>query len=107
VSTDGRVVAFVSLARLTAADDNTSEDIYVLERATGTISLESARPDGRASDGSSQHPRLNGDGRFLVFSTLAGGPVGSRGEGAGPQVLRRDRTTGVTTLVSHTPAGAP
>ena len=38
VSTDGRVVAFVSLARLTAADDNTAEDIYVLDRATGAIS---------------------------------------------------------------------
>ena len=107
VSTDGRVVAFVSLARLTAADDNTAEDIYVLERATGTISLESASSSGRASDGSSQHPRLSGDGRFLVFSTVATSLVGSQGEAVNAQVLRRDRTTGVMTLVSHTPAGAP
>ena len=33
--------------------------------------------------------------------------MGARGEDAHPQVLRRDRTTGVTTLVSRTPAGAP
>ena len=77
VSTDGRVVAFVSLARLTTVDDNTAEDIYVLERASGAISLESARSSGRASDGSSQHPRLSGDGRFLVFSTVAAGLIGS------------------------------
>jgi Tol biopolymer transport system component len=107
VSADGRVVAFVSLARLAAGDDNTAEDVYVLERATGTISLESARGNGRASDGSSQHPRLSGDGRFLVFSTVATNLVGSRGQGIDTQVLRRDRTTGVTTLVSRTPAGAP
>ena len=81
VSTDGRVVAFVSLARLTAADDNTAEDIYVLDRATGAISLESVPPTGRASDGSSQHPRLSGDGRFLVFSTVATSLTGLDGRG--------------------------
>ena len=107
VSTDGRVVAFVSLARLSTVDDNTAEDIYVLERATGAISLESARSSGRASDGSSLHPRLSGDGRFLVFSTVATSLVGAKGEGVDAQVLRRDRTTGITTLVSRTPAGAP
>jgi len=107
VSTDGRVVAFVSLARLTAADANTVDDIYVLERATGTIRLESVSVTGRASDGSTQHPRLSGDGRYLVFETLATTLVGSPVEPASAQVMRRDRTTGAMTLVSHTPAGAP
>ena len=107
VSTDGRVVAFVSLARLTAADDNTLEDIYVLERRTGAIRLESVRANGRASDGSNQHPRLSGDGRFVVFSTVAAGLIGSANESVDSQVVRRDRATGVTTLVSHTPAGGP
>jgi Tol biopolymer transport system component len=107
VSTDGRVVAFVSLARLTAADANTVEDIYVLERAAGTIRLETASVTGRGSVGSSQHPRLSGDGRFLVFETVAGSLVGAPFEPASAQVLRRDRLTGTTTLVSRTPAGAP
>ena len=107
VSTDGRVVAFASLARLTDADDNTTEDIYVLDRATGAIRLESVTATGRASNGSSQHPRLSGDGRFLVFSTVATSLTASSGQAAYSQVLRRDRATGITTLVSRTPAGAP
>jgi Tol biopolymer transport system component len=107
VSPDGRVVAFVSLARLTAADANTADDVYVLDRATGAIKLESLTATGRGSDGSSQHPRLSGDGRFLVFSTVATTLTGSTGQVADSQVLRRDRATGVTTLVSRTPAGAP
>ena len=65
VSPDGRVVAFVSLARLPAADANTADDVYVLDRATGAIKLESVTATGRGSDGSSQHPRLSADGRFL------------------------------------------
>ena len=107
VSTDGRLVAFVSLARLTAADGNTLQDIYVLERATGTIRLESTSVTGRTSNGSSQHPRLSGDGRYLVFETLATGLAEAPLEAASSQVLRRDRITGATTLVSRTPAGAP
>ena len=107
VSPDGRVVAFVSLARLTAADANTADDVYVLDRATGAIKLESVTATGRGSDGSSQHPRLSGDGRFLVFSTVATTLTGTTGQVADSQVLRRDRAPGVTTLVSCTPAGAP
>jgi Tol biopolymer transport system component len=107
VSTDGRLVAFVSLARLTAEDDNTVEDIYVLDRATAAIRLESATVSGAASVGSSQHPRLSGDGRVLVFSTLAAALVGPGVETAGAQVVRRDRSTGALTLVSHTPTGTP
>ena len=107
VSTDGRLVAFVSLARLTATDVNTVEDIYVLERATGKITLETASAAGRASDGTSQHPRLSGDGRFLVFSTVATTLIGSSVEAVGGQVVRRDRATGAFMLVSHTPSGTP
>jgi len=110
VSTDGRVVAFVSLARLAPADDNTAEDIYAFERATGTITLESASGAGRAADGSSQHPRLTGDGRVVVFATVASNLAGEPADPAVPataQVLRRDRVSGITTLVSHTPAGGP
>jgi Tol biopolymer transport system component len=107
VSADGRFVAFVSLARLTATDTNTSEDIYVLERDTGTITLETAGADGQAADGSSQHPRLSGDGRFVVFSTVAARLIGSRGDDLASQVIRRDRRTGASTLVSHTLAGTP
>jgi hypothetical protein len=52
LSGDGRYAAFVSLARLDRADDNSVDDIYVLDRATGHISLESVTADGHAANGS-------------------------------------------------------
>jgi Tol biopolymer transport system component len=107
VSADGRVVAFESLAPLAEADVNVVDDVYVFDRTTGAITLASRTAVGGAADGSSRQPRLSGDGRFLVFSTIASNLVGSRIEGVGSQVLRQDRATGVTTLVSHTRAGAP
>ena len=41
VSADGRFVAFESAAALVPADQNRSVDIYVLERSTGNVTLES------------------------------------------------------------------
>ncbi len=108
VSADGRLVAFVSLARLADGDVDTVDDVYVLDRPTGTITLESgARHGAGAAHGSSEHPRLSGDGRFVAFSSTTANLVGGRVDAIGTQVVRRDRLTGVTTLVSHTPAGAP
>ena len=106
VSADGRIVAFASMARLAEADVNTVDDVYVVDRTTGPIRLASGTAAGGASDGSSRQPRLSGDGRFLVFSTIASNLIGSRIDGLGSQVLRQDCATGVNTLVSHTPAGA-
>lgn len=107
LSADGRFVAFVSLARLGPADGNTLDDVYVLDRATNAVRLESVTPGGTAGDGSSQEPRLNADGRIVVFSTVAPNLIGNAAVAVGAQVLRRDRTTGATTLVSHTPQHGP
>jgi Tol biopolymer transport system component len=107
VSADGRFVAFASLDRLDPADVNTLEDIYVLDRPADTVRLESATASGAAANGSSHEPRLSGDGRFLVFSTVAANLAGASVETVGAQVVRRDRTTGTTTLVSRTPTRVP
>ena len=104
MSADGRIVAFVSLARLAAADANALDDVYVFDRTTARLQLESVTAAGSAADGSSQQPRISGDGRFLVFSTVAPNIAGAS-SGSVAQVMRRDRTSGATTLVSHGPAG--
>ena len=106
VSADGRFVAFVSLARLAAPDDNVIDDIYVLDRSTGRVTLETAT-GGRGSDGSSNHPRLSGDGRQLAFSTVSRNLLGTQASGVPTQVLWRDRISGTTMLVSHTAAAGP
>jgi Tol biopolymer transport system component len=99
VSANGRFVAFVSRSRLLPADTNRLDDIYVLDRLQSTLTLETRAPDGSASNGSSRHPRLSGDGARLVFSSSAanltpsrtGCSPGSDPQEAGSQVFVRDR----------------
>jgi Tol biopolymer transport system component len=63
ISADGRFVAFESYAQLVPADTDSHCDIYVLNRATGQVTLET----GSITDGDVSHPRLSGDGRWLVY----------------------------------------
>ena len=106
VSADGRFVAFESAAALVPADRNRSVDIYVLDRSTGNVTLESIVADATVGDGT-RHPRLSGDGRYLVFTSswpeLADQPMAA----GVPQVVLRDRQVGTITLVSRTLAGTP
>ena len=76
VSADGRSVAFESLARLVPADTDERADIYVLDRSSGRVTLESATPD---DDFEHTAPRISGDGRYVVFEVRAG-----RSEAASP-----------------------
>ncbi len=66
VTPDGRYVAFTSYARLVNADTNDGRDIYVLDRATGAVTLESMMA-GLIAPMDSDHPDLSDDGRFLVY----------------------------------------
>ena len=105
LSADGRFVAFVSRASLSPADTNRQANIYVLDRTSGRVTFESVRADGRAANGVSDHPRISGDGRFVVFSSSASDLLPLPHESPGSNVFLRDRETGRTTLVSRTPAG--
>src|SRR5262245_38323713 len=58
VSADGRYVAFASFARLVPADTNQRRDIYVLDRVSGTVTLESLASDGSAREHDSLWPRI-------------------------------------------------
>ena len=107
ISGNAHLVAFTSSARLDPRDTNHVDDVYVLDRRSGCISLESVAADGSAANGAGQDPRLSYDGRFLVFSTAATNVVGRAAGPSWPQVVRRDRATGMTTLVSHTPWDSP
>src|SRR5438128_8856343 len=57
VSADGRFVAFVSYVRLVPADTNARRDVYVLDRTSGHVSLESIGEDGIA-DADSRQPSI-------------------------------------------------
>jgi Tol biopolymer transport system component len=88
VSGDGRYVALVSKSRLVSADTNDHRDVYVLDRVSGSVALESLGPGGSASTEDSDRPALSGDGRVVVYES-------------GDRVLLRDRIGGVTTELAH------
>jgi len=83
VSGDGRYVALVSQAQLVPADTDELRDVYVLDRAAGSVSLESVQLQGSPPE-DTDSPALSHDGRFLVYES-------------GDRVVWRDRQKDVTT----------
>jgi Tol biopolymer transport system component len=96
VSGDGRFVALASYARLVPADTDTLADIYVLDRASGQITIESLSADDRPLRGDNTHPRLSGDGRYLVFQTVV---VSAELPQTDTEIVLRDRRDDRATLV--------
>src|SRR5688500_5516977 len=72
VSADGRYVVFVSYARLSALDVDSLSDIYVLDRSTATVTLESMSADGRPLASDAGHPSISANGRYVSFDTIMG-----------------------------------
>jgi Tol biopolymer transport system component len=102
VSGDGAFIAFESFDRLSAADSNSASlsDIYVMDVNTGTIELISINLAGSGSDGTSSSPRLNHDGRYVVFESVASNLVSERAP-ACTTVFLRDRFQGTTRAVAR------
>ena len=87
VTMDGRLVAFATYARLRQDDTDDRSDVYILDRTSNRVTLESDA-DGLASVPSdAKGPVISGDGRTLVYE-LNG------------QLIVRDRTTGIARAVA-------
>ncbi|MDV6028659.1 MAG: S8 family serine peptidase [Phycisphaera sp. RhM] len=72
LSGDGRFVAFDSGAsNLVPGDTNNASDIFVYDRATGTIERVSVSDDGAQANGSSESPSLSDSGRYVTFESNA------------------------------------
>src|SRR5262249_35179982 len=72
ISSDGRFVAFWSVATNLVADDtNGFADIFVHDRQTGTTERVSVNSAGVEADSNSNSPAISADGRFVVFVSLA------------------------------------
>jgi Tol biopolymer transport system component len=104
LSSDGRWLAFESYARLAPADTNSHCDVYVLDRTTGRVTLESITTDGDLLPGHSTGPRLSGDGRYLVFETVI---QADDGMAHGSEIVLRDRLQQTTKRVSRSPSSMP
>ena len=101
VSDDGRYVAFTSYAALVPADTNDRQDVYVLDRSDGHVTLESVTAAGKASPFGSAHPRLSGDGRLLVYESSIPRPDAAPSS----DIVLRDRRQGTLEAVSRGPGG--
>jgi Tol biopolymer transport system component len=72
ISADGRFVAFESLAsNLVPRDTNGTRDVFVHDLQTATTERVSVSGNNRQANSFSNPESINGDGRFVVFSSFA------------------------------------
>jgi Tol biopolymer transport system component len=106
VSADGRFIAYESRAtNLAGPDHDLQPDIYECDMSSGAIQRVSVPlSDTVNAVGSSQQPSISADGRYIAFTSDAGGLVPGDGTRAG--VYWRDMATGETRLVDVPPGAS-
>ena len=104
ITPDGHYVAFVSNASdLTEAGDaNRLNDVFVRDLQTGMTTLVSVNLAGTASgNGTSTHPAISVDGRYVAFASQASNLAANDTNGFfNGDVFVRDLRAGTTQLVS-------
>ena len=96
ISSDGRLVAFVSLAT-NLVTSVSGQQIYVRDRQTGQTTVISKSNVGVVGTGVSSAPAISADGRYVAFVSASTNLVTGV---SGTQIYLHDRQTGQTTLVS-------
>ena len=105
ISADGRFVAFYSYAtNLVSGDTNSTFDIFVHDRQTGTTERVSVATGGAEATGVSLVPAISADGRFVAFHSDATNLVSGDTNGQS-DVFVHDRQTGTTERVSVATGG--
>jgi hypothetical protein len=99
ISADGRYVAFYSTATNLVAGANGQWQAYVHDRQTGATEPVSVDSSGNLGNNASYPEELTGDGRYVVFDSLASNLVAGD-TNASWDVFVRDRLTGLTERVS-------
>jgi Tol biopolymer transport system component len=68
ISSDGRYVAFLSMATLlVSGDDNWEDDVFLHDRQTSQTIRVSVDSAGAQADDRSTYPNISGDGRHVSF----------------------------------------
>jgi hypothetical protein len=102
ISSDGRYVAFFSLAsNLVAGDTNGVNDVFVRDRTLNTTNRVSISIDflGAGANADSDDPSISADGRYVAFESNATNLVAGDSNSK-LDVFVRDRNAGTTTRVS-------
>lgn len=105
ISADGRFVAFTSWAsNLVSGDTNGDNDVFVRDRVTGTTRLVSVGLDGQVGNRESVARDISGDGRYVLFDSVASNLMAGDTNGFFDTFVR-DRLAGTTERVSVGPGG--
>ncbi|HWR82296.1 MAG TPA: putative Ig domain-containing protein, partial [Candidatus Deferrimicrobium sp.] len=96
MSSDGRLVAFVSLSS-NLVTGVSGQQIYVRDRQTGQTTVVSKSSDGTIGGGISSAPAISADGRYVAFVSTSTNLVAGVN---GTQIYLHDRQTDQTTLIS-------
>lgn len=106
VSQDGRYVAFRSeSSTLVVNDANSTDDVFLRDRASGTTIRVSVDAGGGDADGPSYYGTISADDRYVCFQSLAGDLVPGDTNLAF-DVFVRDLLLGTTERVSVSSTGA-
>ncbi|MCI0586754.1 MAG: hypothetical protein L0323_07950 [Planctomycetes bacterium] len=106
ISDNGRFVAFDSLAtNLVPGDTNGASDVFVHDVKMGTTVRVSVDSQGAQGNAASSSPSISGNGRFVVFLSLASNLVPGDTNGA-RDVFVHDVRTGATVRASVDSEGA-
>lgn len=102
VSSDGRFIAFISLAdNLVSGDTNAQDDVFVRDIQSGTterVSLDSF--GNEANEQSVGTPWISADGRFVGFTSFATN-LRPGDEPGTPDIFLHDRETGITEHITE------
>ena len=105
ISSNGRFVAFASLAtNLVASDTNGVYDTFVRDRLLGTTELVTVDSAGAQGNGDGYSPWISADGRYVAFSSISTNLVALDTNGTW-DVFVRDRQLGTTERVSVDSSG--
>lgn len=103
VSGTGQFVAFDSCAtNAVAGDTNAVNDVFVLDRNTGTVTRVSVATGGAQADAPSYSAAISPNGRYVAFLSSAANLVPAA---ANVQAYVHDRDTGTTVAVSRANGG--
>ncbi|MBX3401719.1 MAG: PD40 domain-containing protein, partial [Gemmataceae bacterium] len=110
ISSDGQFVTFVSSSVLSPDPSPNTPQVYLVEVATGRLTLASRTPGGTGAGGLTEAPTLSGDGRYVAFLSNAQDLVPGVTLGAAPSGNKQtrfvyDRLTNQTFAISTTAAG--
>lgn len=104
ISSDGRFVVFQSWATNLTEINGLGTDIFLVDRASGSITNASVAMGGVGANGSSSWPSVSGNGRFVAFSSTASNLV-TNDSNKMSDVFVRDMLLGTTTRVSVSSTG--